>query len=55
MPDYKELYLKMVRATEKSIQILIQAQQECEEKILQEPETPKLFLHSRKESSQEDL
>ena len=41
MPDYKELYLKMLRATEKPIQILIQAQQECEDEILQEPETLK--------------
>lgn len=55
MPDDKELYLKMVRATEESIQILIQAQQACEEEILQEPETPKLFLFPCKETSQEDL
>ena len=31
MPDYKEMYLKMMRATEKAMNILIQAQQECEE------------------------
>lgn len=36
MPDYKELYLKMVRASEKSLQELIRAQQECEELILRE-------------------
>ncbi len=36
MPDYKELYLKMVRASERSLQELIRAQQECEELILQE-------------------
>ena len=29
--DYKEMYLKMVRATEKAMDILIQAQRECEE------------------------
>ena len=34
MPDYKELYLTMVRETEKAITILIQAQQACEEAIL---------------------
>ena len=28
--DYKEMYLKMVRATEQAINLLIQAQQECE-------------------------
>ena len=33
-PDYKELYLKMVRASEKAIRILIEAQQKCEELYL---------------------
>ena len=28
--DYKEMYLKMMRASEEAIRILIQAQQECE-------------------------
>ncbi len=32
--DYKEMYLKMVRATEEAIRILIEAQQECEEMYL---------------------
>ena len=31
MPDYKEMYLKMVRASEQAINILIKAQRECEE------------------------
>ena len=31
MPDYKELYLKMVRASEDAMQTIIKAQQECEE------------------------
>ena len=35
MPDYKELYLKMMRASEEAIRILIHAQQECEELYLQ--------------------
>lgn len=34
MPNYKEMYLKMVRATEQALNILIQAQQECEEMYL---------------------
>lgn len=34
MVDYKEMYLKMVRATEEAMRILIQAQQECEELYL---------------------
>ena len=38
MPDYKELYLKMVRASEKAINLLTEAQQECEELYLSSPE-----------------
>lgn len=30
MPDYKELYIKMFRATEQATNILISAQLECE-------------------------
>ena len=30
MPNYKEMYLKMVRASERAINILIEAQRECE-------------------------
>ena len=37
MPDYQEMYLKMARATEKAIRILIEAQQEAEEIYLFEP------------------
>ena len=33
-PDYKELYLKMVRASEEAIRVLIAAQRECEELYL---------------------
>ena len=36
MPDYKELYLEMMRASERAIRELIRVQQLCEEKILQE-------------------
>ena len=31
MVDYKKMYLKMITATEQSLEILIKAQQECEE------------------------
>ena len=43
MVDYKELYLKMMRAAEKALSILIEAQRECEELYLmmtEEEETP---------------
>ena len=35
MPDYKEMYLHLMRETEKSIRILIEAQQECERLYLE--------------------
>ena len=45
MPDYKEMYLTMVRASEKALrqleeatQLLIEAQQKCEELYLAEEE-----------------
>ena len=38
MPNYKEMYLKMVRASEKAINVLIEAQQECEEMYVSGPE-----------------
>lgn len=31
MPDYKEMYLKLFRASEQAISTLIAAQRECEE------------------------
>lgn len=31
MPDYKEMYLKLLRASRQAIRAMIQAQQECEE------------------------
>ncbi len=32
--DYKEMYFKMMRASEEAINVLIRAQQECEELYL---------------------
>ena len=32
MPDYQELYQMLFRATETAIEVLIRAQQACEEK-----------------------
>ena len=34
MADYKEMYLHLMRETEKAVQILIQAQRDCEELYL---------------------
>jgi hypothetical protein len=38
MPDYKELYFKMFRASEQAMRILMQAQCECEEQLISSPE-----------------
>lgn len=38
MTDYKELYLKMFRATESAMRILIEVQRECEELYLSSDE-----------------
>ena len=38
MPDYKEMYLKMFRAAEEAVNILITAQRECEEIYISSPE-----------------
>lgn len=39
MANYKEMYLKMMRASEEALRILIQAQQECEELYLAASDT----------------
>ena len=38
MPDYKEMYLTLFRATEQAINTLIEAQRECEELYISEPD-----------------
>ena len=38
MPDYKEMYLKMFRAAEEAINILIAAQRDCEEMYIRDQE-----------------
>ena len=36
MPDYQEMYLHLMRETEKALRILVKAQQDCEELYLRE-------------------
>ena len=38
MPDYKEMYLKLFRASEKSVNIQVEAQRRCEETYISSPE-----------------
>lgn len=49
MPDYKEMYLTLMRATEKAIRTLIEAQQECEELYLDAEDASLTVLPERKE------
>ena len=54
MPDYKEMYLTLFRASEEAINLLIAAQRTCEELYISQSE-PKLMvlpLEEQKESSQ---
>lgn len=48
--DYKEMYLKMVRASEQAIRILVEAQRECEELYLSRPEPQLVVPRKEKES-----
>ena len=43
--NYKEMYLKMVRASEEAIRILVKAQQECEEMYISAEEPELIVLH----------
>ena len=52
MPDYREMYHKLFRATEQAINLLIRAQRECEELYLQSPE-PRLVELPRPENEKE--
>ncbi len=40
MVDYQQMYYKMNRAMEKAINILIEAQRECEEDYLKQTDPP---------------
>ncbi len=37
-PDYKKMYLKLFRASEEAVNLLIQVQRECEELYISSPE-----------------
>lgn len=41
--DYKEMYFELFRATEKAINILIEAQQNCEKNTYPTPKLPSCF------------
>ena len=47
--NYKEMYFNLFRATEKAINILIEAQQKCEENYISAPEIIELFTDNETE------
>ncbi len=52
MPDYKEMYLTLFRATEQAINALIDAQQKCEELYINAPQENLIFLSPDQESEE---
>ena len=53
MPDYKEMYLTMVREAEKAIRILEAAQLRCEELYIQGAE-PELVVLPRQDANKKE-
>ncbi len=51
MPDYKKVYLTMVNATEQAMDMLIKAQQTCEELYIGEDKAAKAAAPDRTEGS----
>ncbi len=45
VPDYKAMYLKLFRASEDAVNLLISAQRECEEMYISEPEAELKILN----------
>ena len=54
MPNYKELYLKLMRASEQAINLLIEAQRECEELYMNAPERELTVLPPRNKTGAEE-
>lgn len=47
VPDYKEMYFKLFRATEKAINLLIEVQRECEDLYISAPEEKTNVIHAK--------
>ena len=52
MPDYKEMYLTLFRATEQAINTLIVAQQKCEELYMDAPQAALTILPKSRETEE---
>ncbi len=49
MPDYREMYLTLFRATEQAICVLMEAQRTCEELYLSQSEPNLVVLNGDRE------
>lgn len=54
MPDYKEMYFKLFRASEQAINVLIEVQRECEELYISQQEPEVKVTHIFKKEKNED-
>ena len=52
MPDYKEMYLTLFRATEQAINTLIAAQQQCEELYMNAPQGDLIVLSQSRDTEE---
>lgn len=55
MPDYKDMYLKMFKASEQVINILTAVQRECEEHYISSPEQEFQVIELLSEAKKEDV
>ena len=53
MPDYKEMYLNLFRATEQAIELLISAQRTCEDMYVNAPEDNLSMLPGVRDAEEE--
>ena len=53
MPDNKEMYLKLFRTSEDAVNLLIDAQRECEEMYLSSPEPELKIITLSTENAEE--
>ena len=51
MTDYKELYLTMFRASEKAIELLVEAQRKCEELYINSHDAEIIRLEMQKDEN----
>ncbi|MEN6470573.1 MAG: hypothetical protein ABFC62_03805 [Clostridiaceae bacterium] len=55
MPDYKKLYFKLMRAVDKAVRILAEAQADCEEACMEASDKAlEILVFNQKEGAEEE-